>query len=87
MIGHDNLEEFAEPENYDRQFGAIGAEGAYFLDTVRRNGGPVLDIGCGTGRLAIPLAREGLAVTGVDLSDGMLARARGLSAGAWRSTG
>ncbi len=80
MIDHDNLEEFADPETSDREFGAIGAEGAFFLDLVRLNGGPVLDIGCGTGRLAIPLAREGFAVTGVDLSEGMLARARALSA-------
>lgn len=80
MIDHDNLEEFADPKNYDREFGTIGAEGAFFLDLVRRHGGPVLDIGCGTGRLAIPLAREGLAVTGIDLSEGMLARGHALSA-------
>lgn len=36
----------------------------------------VLDIGCGTGRHAIELARRGLKVTGVDISSGMLAVAR-----------
>jgi SAM-dependent methyltransferase len=36
----------------------------------------VLDLGCGTGRHAIELARRGLDVTGVDFSDAMLARAR-----------
>jgi SAM-dependent methyltransferase len=75
VIDHDNLEEFTDPENYDRECGAIGEEGAFFLDLVRRSGGPVLDIGCGTGRLAIPLAHEGFAVTGVDLSENMLAQA------------
>ena len=35
-----------------------------------RKGGRVLDIPCGTGRLTIPLARMGLAMTGVDLSRG-----------------
>ncbi len=35
--------------------------------------GPVLELGVGTGRLALPLARRGLAVTGVDASASMLA--------------
>ncbi|CAN5736258.1 class I SAM-dependent methyltransferase [soil metagenome] len=38
------------------------------------NGGPVLELGVGTGRLAIPLAARGLAVTGVDSSRAMLDR-------------
>lgn len=36
----------------------------------------VLDLGCGTGNHALPLARRGYDVTGVDLSDDMVARAR-----------
>ena len=36
----------------------------------------LLDVGCGTGRHSIRLARRGAAVTGVDLSSGMLAKAR-----------
>ncbi len=39
-------------------------------------GASILDVGCGTGRHAIALARRGYRVTGLDLSDGMLARAR-----------
>lgn len=39
-------------------------------------GDSVLDIGCGTGRHSIELARRGYKVTGVDQSDGMLAEAR-----------
>ncbi|MFN8486074.1 MAG: methyltransferase domain-containing protein [Caldilineaceae bacterium] len=39
-------------------------------------GAAVLDVGCGTGRHAIELARRGYAVTGVDLSTGMLAQAK-----------
>lgn len=38
-------------------------------------GSTVLDIGCGTGRHAIELARRGCEVTGVDISAGMLAEA------------
>jgi SAM-dependent methyltransferase len=40
----------------------------------------VLDLGCGTGNHAVPLARRGYAVAGVDLSEPMLARARGKAA-------
>lgn len=39
-------------------------------------GALVLDVGCGTGRHAVELAKRGYAVTGVDLSTEMLARAR-----------
>ena len=38
-------------------------------------GARILDVGCGTGRHAIPLAQRGYAVTGLDLSSEMLARA------------
>ena len=38
------------------------------------DGGPVLELGVGTGRLAVPLAARGLAVTGVDTSPAMLER-------------
>jgi 2-polyprenyl-3-methyl-5-hydroxy-6-metoxy-1,4-benzoquinol methylase len=41
-----------------------------------RKGSKVLDIPCGMGRLVIPLARMGLVMTGVDLSEGYIRRAR-----------
>lgn len=37
-------------------------------------GGPVLELGCGTGRLCLPLAERGLEVVGVDASRAMLER-------------
>ncbi len=39
-------------------------------------GGPVLELGCGTGRITLPLARAGVPVVGIDLSAPMLRRAR-----------
>jgi cyclopropane fatty-acyl-phospholipid synthase-like methyltransferase len=39
-------------------------------------GASVLDVGCGTGRHTIPLAKFGVTMTGLDLSAGMLAEAR-----------
>ena len=38
--------------------------------------GPVLELGCGTGRISIPLGRAGVSLVGVDRSGPMLARAR-----------
>lgn len=38
--------------------------------------GPVLELGVGTGRVAIPLAAKGIDVHGIDASEGMLARLR-----------
>ncbi len=40
------------------------------------NGARVLDVACGTGNLAIPLARQGAVVTGVDIAPNLLAQAR-----------
>ena len=39
-------------------------------------GGPVLEIGCGTGRVLIPTARAGIQITGLDFSEHMLAICR-----------
>lgn len=49
----------------------------FFVRQARRTGGPVLELGCGTGRVALPIARAGLEVVGIDLSPHMLKRARG----------
>ena len=40
------------------------------------SGARVLELGCGTGRIALPLARADVRVVGIDRSDAMLARAR-----------
>lgn len=52
----------------------------------RRTGGPLLELGCGTGRLLVPLAKAGYLVTGVDISPEMLriARAKAREAGVAR---
>lgn len=48
----------------------------FFVAAARESGGPVLEIGCGTGRVLIPTARAGIATVGLDLSPGMLAVCR-----------
>ncbi|HEX2924418.1 MAG TPA: class I SAM-dependent methyltransferase [Chloroflexota bacterium] len=47
-----------------------------YLGFARSSSGPILDAGCGTGRVLLALAREGHTVAGVDSSAGMLDVAR-----------
>jgi SAM-dependent methyltransferase len=48
----------------------------FYLECARQGGDPVLELGVGTGRIAAHLARAGFHVTGVDISENMLAQAR-----------
>ncbi len=59
----------AEYADYDEDLPALEA----YAD---RAGGPILELGCGTGRALVPLAQAGHHVAGVDLSPEMLRRAR-----------
>lgn len=62
------------PELYDQAVTPGPCEG-FYADLADELSGPVLELACGTGRLALPLARDGHLVVGLDLSDAMLARA------------
>ena len=47
----------------------------FYRRLAAEQGGPVLDVGCGTGRVAVAIAEDGLEVVGVDLSAAMLRHA------------
>jgi SAM-dependent methyltransferase len=49
---------------------------AFWTAFAAESGGPVLEIGCGTGRVLIPTARAGIEIVGLDLSPAMLAICR-----------
>src|SRR5437868_14285147 len=80
LIDHDNLEEFADPANYDIEDSSDTGV-AFYTALAQETGGPVLELACGTGRVSIPIARLGIPVTGLDIVPGMLDRARSKSAG------
>lgn len=65
---------------YDERFSALESSGQYLHGEADRlislSPATVLDAGCGTGRIAIELARRGVDVVGVDLDPTMLAVAR-----------
>lgn len=44
----------------------------FYLEYAKRQGDEVLELGCGTGRVALALAAQGFRVTGLDLSQQML---------------
>lgn len=63
---------------YDEAYAADEklADLPFYLDLAQNTRGPVLELGCGTGRILIPIARAGVAIDGVDNSGPMLNRLR-----------
>ena len=55
------------------EFNQGGPEITYFQNLIELHGQPALDVGCGTGRLLLPLRRAGLDVDGCEISPDMLA--------------
>jgi SAM-dependent methyltransferase len=49
---------------------------AFFVEMAKQANGPVLEIGCGTGRVLVPTARAGIEITGLDSSAAMLSVCR-----------
>jgi SAM-dependent methyltransferase len=60
---------------YDPEYSVIRdpvGDRAFYAELAREAGGPVLELGCGTGRVLLPIAREGIAAVGLDASAAML---------------
>jgi len=67
---------YADGRQYDLENEGFTADIPFYLRLAARHGGPILELGCGTGRVAVPLAQAGYEVTGIDASEPMLCRAR-----------
>jgi SAM-dependent methyltransferase len=63
---------YDDPLYYDKAYRRRRHDVEYYAKVAKRWGGPVLEYGVGSGRVALELARAGLSVTGVDLSQPML---------------
>lgn len=70
------------PIIYDLRHAARTADIHFYVEQAVRIGGPVLDLCCGTGRMAIPIARKGISVTGLDMQPQLLMHARHKAAAA-----
>jgi cyclopropane fatty-acyl-phospholipid synthase-like methyltransferase len=74
-------EGFTEHYKEGRPVWDIGKPQAPFMEVSDKVQGPILDVGCGTGSVAIFFAEKGPAVTGIDLVDEAIDRAREKAAG------
>jgi ubiquinone/menaquinone biosynthesis C-methylase UbiE len=61
---------------YDLDLGDVDDDLFMIRQFAARSGSPILELACGTGRVLLPLAREGYDLTGVDVSPAMLKLAR-----------
>ena len=63
-------------ELYDPWSRSVTEDVDFYVAEARKGGGPVVELGVGTGRIAIPTAQAGIRVIGVDSSPRMLALCR-----------
>lgn len=66
--------------HYDVAFQGVPGDVDFYVGLAKQATPPVLELGCGTGRVAIPIARAGMPIVGLDRSEPMLRRARERSA-------
>jgi 2-polyprenyl-3-methyl-5-hydroxy-6-metoxy-1,4-benzoquinol methylase len=76
IIDHDNLEDFRDAQIYDLQDEGYYDDYPLVEQWARAQGGPLLDLACGTGRMALRMAELGYEVTGVDVTPEMIEKAR-----------
>ncbi|MSQ22220.1 MAG: class I SAM-dependent methyltransferase [Dehalococcoidia bacterium] len=73
---------------YDMAHSAVTEDISLWVEEAKASAGPVLELGCGTGRVAVPIAQAGIRLVGLDSSAAMLrlarAKARKLRLGADR---
>ncbi len=73
MLDYDPLEGYRDPQAYDAEDAGYDEDQPLTEQWARKLGGPVLDMACGTGTMAIHLAKLGYQVTGLDIVPEMIA--------------
>jgi SAM-dependent methyltransferase len=74
--GHEGWDEYAPFYDWENARTLGRRDVPFWRSLAIHAGGPVLELGCGTGRIALPIARAGVTLVGIDRSQAMLARAR-----------
>ena len=76
MKGHEGWDDYAPYYDWENRQTVGRRDIAFWQRMSAPHKGPILELGCGTGRVALPLARRGSIVVGIDRSASMLSRAR-----------
>src|ERR671911_1055470 len=76
MKGHEGWDDYAAYYDWENAQTVGRRDIAFWERMAAAVDGPVLELGCGTGRVAIPVAKAGATVVGIDRSASMLARGR-----------
>lgn len=76
MKGYEGWDDYADYYDWENAQTVGKRDIAFWKRMSSAAKGPVLELGCGTGRVALPVARHGATVIGIDRSESMLARAR-----------
>ena len=74
--GHEGWDEYAPFYDWENARTLGKRDVPFWRNLALHCGGRVLELGCGTGRISLPLGRAGVPLVGVDRSEPMLARAR-----------
>jgi SAM-dependent methyltransferase len=72
-VSYDSIPDFGALYDSVPAYGTRG-DTAFYTQLAKDSGGPVLELGCGTGRISLSIARAGVPITGIDGSTEMLAR-------------
>lgn len=67
-----NLEKYKNPVEYDNLYENYQDDLHYIENHLKKKKDTIIELACGTGRLAIPMAKQGFDVYAVDIHEGML---------------
>jgi SAM-dependent methyltransferase len=74
--GHEGWDEYAQFYDWENARTLGRRDVPFWRNLAVHAGGPVLELGCGTGRITLPVGHAGVPLVGIDRSDAMLSRAR-----------
>jgi SAM-dependent methyltransferase len=67
-----DIEHYVDPEVYDLYYAWLTEDRDFYVERAKQARGPVLEAGCGTGRILIPTLQAGVDIDGFDVHPGML---------------
>jgi len=76
LLRRGSRDHYLDAALYDHEYRRRREDVRFYRKVADEAGGPILELGCGTGRVTMPLARDGHHLVGFDISSTMLARAR-----------